>query len=241
MFNFGLHLKIWSKTFLRDSIMKSPFFSSSKGNKHGRWEVGKLTFTTILTHFHQFYCTGTFKNICLSWGANKNAGGSRANLSLSKDGNILKKQQRQRWEPVAARGDLLAECNGEAAQFVRGGRLPSHFHPPAIFGGGLFSTWRTFSISFLALPVLFIILYLSQFSLHCFKKANWKRAKFVLLHLTFTSTRVGGGGRPGQLWQRIRAGGDFYYLPSHGPRQDNYTGQDKYRKRSSGTSIRLLI
>ena len=136
MFNFGLHLKIWSKTFLRDSIMKSPFFSSSKGNKHGRWEVGKLTFTTILTHFHQFYCTGTFKNICLSWGANKNAGGSRANLSLSKDGNILKKQQRQRWEPVAARGDLLAECNGEAAQFVRGGRLPSHFHPPAIFGGG---------------------------------------------------------------------------------------------------------
>ena len=71
--------------------MKGPFFSSSKGNKHGRWEVGKLKFTTILTHFHQFYCTGTFKNICLSRGAPKNAGGREGNLSLSKDVNIFKR------------------------------------------------------------------------------------------------------------------------------------------------------
>ena len=170
MFIFGLHLKIWSETFLRDSIMKGPFFSSSKGNKHGRWEVGKLTFTTILTFFHQFYCTGTFKNICLSRRANKNAGGSRANLSLSKDGNILKKQQRQRWEPVAARRDLLAECNGEAAQFVRGGRLPSHFHPPAIFGGGLFFYLADVQHLPPCPRFMFFFLYLSQSGLHIVSK-----------------------------------------------------------------------
>ena len=192
MFISRLHPKIWSETFLRDSIMKGPFFSSSKGNKHGRWEVGKLTFTTILTLFHQFYCTGTFKNICLSWGANKNAGGSRANLSLSKDGNILKKQQqRQRWEPVAARRDLLAECNGEAAQFVRGGRLPSHFHPPAIFGGGAFFLpgGRSTSPSLPSLHVLLSV-FITVWSPYCFKKAFWKKAKFVLFHPTFTLTRV---------------------------------------------------
>ena len=106
MFIFGLHLEIWSETFLYDSIMKGPFFSSSKGNKHGRWEVGKLTFTTILTHFHRFCWTGTFKNICLSRGADKNGGGWEGKESLSKDGNIFKRAAAAAAtaaEPVAAR------------------------------------------------------------------------------------------------------------------------------------------
>ena len=65
--------------------------SSSKGNKHGRWEVGKLTSAPIPTHFHRFYPRGTFKNICLSQGADKKVGGWEGRQSLSKDGNHLKR------------------------------------------------------------------------------------------------------------------------------------------------------
>ena len=87
-FTWKFGLKLSSLTLLWRVHFSS---SSSKGNKHGRWEVGKLTSAPIPTHFHRFYPRGTFKNICLSHGAAKKVGGWEGRQSLSKDGNHLKR------------------------------------------------------------------------------------------------------------------------------------------------------
>ena len=103
--------------------------------------------------------------------------------------------------------------NGEAAAQFEEGSSP-HFHPPAIFGGGIFSTCHsTFTISLLLSCV------------HCFifccpTPNRWKwcleeKTEFVLFRndRTFTPTRRRAGTNLGQLWQRIGAG-ESLYLPS---------------------------
>ena len=128
-------------------------FSSSKGNKHGRWTGEKLIFTIILITFRRFYCTGTFQNICLSRWAHKNMCVRCGRASFEKDGSIFKRARAAAACSGAAQAGGGGRRNGESAQFLpqerRGGGRRPHFHPPAIFGGGFFLPGRprTYSVA----------------------------------------------------------------------------------------------
>ena len=116
-------------------------FSSSKGNKHGRWTGGKLIFTIILITFRRFYCTGTFQNICLSRWAHKNMGVRRGRASFVKDGSIFKRAR------AAAACSGAAQAGGGDVTVSRrsfchrsgGGEVAVHtFTPRRYLGGGDF-------------------------------------------------------------------------------------------------------
>ena len=160
-------------------------FSSSKGNKHGRWTGGKLIFTIILITFRRFYCTGTFQNICLSRWAHKNMGVRRGRASFVKDGSIFKRAR------AAAACSGAAQAGGGDVTVSRrsfchrsgGGEVAVHTFTPRRYlgGGGAFFYLAGLAhipllplFALFALPFMVVFLFLS----FCFTDVHWRKKSY---------------------------------------------------------------